>query len=168
MKKTAYFGSDLSDRWPTDERLEGYFLAPPGQRFFEDGNDSASLSMKGKGGTGHLEQGKGRIDVTLYLWGHPDFGVLLYYTRWDGSEGGNYGSAGDLGRLNEWVETVHEDLRPVGLFIPCEQALKAVKEFIDTDGELPTCIEWVPADDLPSDAFPEPGSVPDDHPNIHR
>jgi hypothetical protein len=57
------------------------------------------------------------------------------------------------------VETIHEDLRPIGLFIPCESAFRAVKEFIETDGELPQCIEWIRDKDLPPDAFPDPGKL---------
>jgi hypothetical protein len=168
MKKSAYFGSDLIDRWPTPTELERHFLAPPGQRFFDSDNDSASLSLKGKDGTGHLEVGKGRIDINLFLCGHPDYGVMLFYTKWDGTQGETCASKGDLRRLGEWVETYHEDLRPVGLFISCERASEAAKEFIETDGNLPKCIEWVPADDLPAYAFPEPGTVSREHPNIHR
>jgi hypothetical protein len=168
MKKTAYFGSDLSDRWPTPAELEHYFLAPPGERFFDIDNDTAGLHVKGLNGTEHLEVGKGRIDVSLSLCGHPDHGVLLFYTKWDGRQGGAYASKGDLSRLGDWVETYHEDLRPIGLFVSCAWAWKAVKEFIETDGDLPKCIEWIPADDLPAYAFPEPGTVPRDHPNIQR
>jgi hypothetical protein len=168
MRKCAYFRSQLTNRWPTSEELEDYFLTPPGRRFFEDDNDTAGLGAEGLNGTAHLEQGKGRLDVHLSLCGHPDFGVLLFYRKWDGKHGETYASKGDLSRLGEWVETFHEDLRSIGLFVPCERAWKAVKEFIETDGALPKSIEWIPADDLPSYAFPEPGTVPPDHPNIHR
>jgi hypothetical protein len=37
----------------------------------------------------------------------------------------------------------------LGLFIPFEQAFNAVKEFIESDGELPTGIGWVSGKDLP-------------------
>ena len=46
---------------------------------------------------------------------------------------------------------------PVGLYVPYEIGWKAVKEFIDTNGALPTSIEWVADDrDLPPNTFPDP------------
>ena len=39
--------------------------------------------------------------------------------------------------------SLHGDPYSLGLFIPFEAAFKAVKEFIETDGELPTSIEWL-------------------------
>jgi hypothetical protein len=147
--------------------LDRYFFGP-GERFFDGDTDAALLRGKGKNGTGHLEQGKGRVDVDLNLWGHPDFGALLFYSEWDGKHGVAFASKGDLRRLGEWVEGYDEDLRSIGLFISLEQAWRAVTEFIEMDGALPRSIEWIPADDLPPHAFPEPGSVPMDHPKIHR
>jgi len=31
-----------------------------------------------------------------------------------------------------------------------------VKEFMETEGQLPTSIEWVSSDDLPDNTFPDP------------
>lgn len=45
---------------------------------------------------------------------------------------------------------------PVRLFIPFETAWKTVKEFTETEGELPKSIEWVANRDLPPGTFPEP------------
>ena len=45
---------------------------------------------------------------------------------------------------------------PIGLYIPFENAWKAVKEYIVTDGELPKSIEWIANQDLPADTFPDP------------
>jgi len=42
----------------------------------------------------------------------------------------------------------------IGLFVPFEIGRRAVKEFLETDGELPRSIDWVSEDDLPSEAFP--------------
>jgi hypothetical protein len=44
----------------------------------------------------------------------------------------------------------------VGLFIPFVDAWKAVKEFIETDAELPKSIQWVASEDLPPETFPDP------------
>ena len=67
-----------------------------------------------------------------------------------------YAAKGDLSRLGEFVESLHETPLSVGLFIPFPVAWKAVKEFMETDGELPTGIEWVAASDLPPETFPVP------------
>jgi hypothetical protein len=42
------------------------------------------------------------------------------------------------------------------LFIPFRTAWPAVREFIETDGELPTSIEWIASSDLPPETFPDP------------
>lgn len=155
MKKEAYFASCVSKDWPSLAELEPYFLGPPGQRwFFETGNDGGSFKALGVDGTSHLEENKGRVDLVLFMDGHPDFGVLLLYQKWGGGKVKSCASKGDLSRLREWVRTLHYDLRPVGLYIPFEEAWKAVKEFIETDGQLPKSIKWVDTIDLPEGTFP--------------
>ena len=52
--------------------------------------------------------------------------------------------------------SLHDDPYSLALFIPFEAAWKAVKEFIERDGELPKSIGWIASGDLPPDAFPEP------------
>jgi len=61
-----------------------------------------------------------------------------------------------LTRLREWVRSTHDTPLPAGLFVPFETAWKAVKEFIETDGELPKSIEWIANRDLPPNTFPDP------------
>ena len=51
------------------------------------------------------------------------------------------------------------DLRPTGLFIPFPAASKALKEFMETDGQLPKSIEWVSNHDLPANTFPDPNAA---------
>jgi hypothetical protein len=111
---------------------------------------------KGVDGTEHLAQGKGRIDIELMMWANPDLGVLLIYTKWGGGHEQAFSSKGDLGRLREWVRGLHGTPLPVGLFIPFEVAWEAVKEFIETDGEIPRSIEWIANRDLPPNTFPDP------------
>jgi hypothetical protein len=57
-------------------------------------------------------------------------------------------------RLKEWVRNLHNDPLPVGLFIPFKSTWLALKEFIETDGELPKSIEWVANKDLPAGLSP--------------
>jgi hypothetical protein len=157
MEKLAYFASELSHEWPDPKELERYFLAPRGHRwFFETENDSAVFTAEGVDNTEHLEANKGRVDVHLRMWGHPELGVLLIYSKWGGGLRLTYSSKGDLRRLREWVRSTHDTPLPVGLFIPYEQAWKAVKEFIETDGQLPRSIEWIANRDLPPNTFPDP------------
>jgi hypothetical protein len=157
MRKTTHF--DLFDPkgWPNPDELERYFLAPPGERWtFETGNDNWGLTLEGVDGTEHLLQNKGRIDIHLIMDGNPVHGVLLTYQKWGGGLKLTYYSKGDPRRLRELVFSQQGSPRPVGLFIPYEKAWSAVKEFMETDGALPTSIEWVASRDLPPDTFPDP------------
>jgi hypothetical protein len=67
-----------------------------------------------------------------------------------------FSSKGDLSRLHELVHATHGTPLPAGLFVPIEAAWKAVKEFIETDGELPKSIAWIANRDLPPNTFPDP------------
>ena len=160
MQKSIYFDKFDADAWPELWELEPYFLAPKGKEwFYTGGNDSAGFDVYGVDGTGHLQKGKGRIDVRLSLWGNPEHGVLLIYHKYGGGVGELYSSKGDMSRIREWVRTLHGDARPIGLYIPFAEAWKAVKEFIETDGKLPTSIAWVKIKDLPDSTFPAPFEV---------
>ena len=44
-------------------------------------------------------------------------------------------------------------------YIPFAKAWPAVKEFMETEGQLPKAIEWVRAEDLPPKTFPDPWEV---------
>jgi hypothetical protein len=156
MRKYTYFASRKGDGWPQPKEIEHYFLAPPGKRWFFERNDSAGFSAYGADGTEHLPPNKGRIDIDLEMWANPELGVLLIWSKWGGGLKLNYTSKGDLSRLREWVRSYHNTPLPVGLFIPFEMAWKAVKEFIETDGELPKSIEWIANNDLPPNTFPDP------------
>jgi hypothetical protein len=157
MRKTSYFASLMREGWPNSGELEHYFLAPPGKRwFFETRNDGGIFTAEGVDGTENLQANRGRIDIDLQMWGNDDLGVLLVYAKRGGGHKDIYSSKGDLTRLREWVRSLHEELLPVGLFIPFPQAWKAVKEFIESDGHLPKSIEWIANRDLPPNTFPRP------------
>jgi Immunity protein Imm1 len=155
MKKRAYFDSHDGPGWPDQSWLAKYFLTRSGRRqFFALGNDSWGLTAEGVDGTEHLPR-PGRIDIDLTILGSADLGILLFYHRMSVLDGVSYYSRGDLRRLHEWVTTKDGDLMPIGLFIPFETAWNAIKEFMETDGALPKCIDWIPARDLPVDVFPD-------------
>ncbi|WP_045368151.1 Imm1 family immunity protein [Methyloceanibacter caenitepidi] len=158
MLKRTDFGEYEHKGWPAPKTLSRFFLAPPGQEWFNYwGNDTAALSIEGLYGTENEDHLAGkRVDLDLYLYGMPGLGVLLIYHKHGGGYQEEYTSVGDLSRLNEWVENLHRTKLPIGLFIPFPRAYDAVKEFIETDGELPKCIEWVANKDLPYGTFPDP------------
>jgi hypothetical protein len=157
MKKRAYFASRQIVGWPKPGDIERYFLAPPGQRwFFETGNDSAGFDAQGVDGTESLDANNGRIDVTFDIWGNPDLGALMIWSKRGGGHKEAYASKGDLSRLRDLVHGMHGTPLPVGLFIPFEIAWSAVKEFLLTDGSLPKSIAWIANSDLPPNTFPDP------------
>jgi hypothetical protein len=156
MNKRAYFDNEWFRGWPEASWLEPYFLSKSPRWFAETGNDSAGFAAEGVEGTDHLLPNKGRIDIQLDLWGNPDLGVLLIWSKWGGGYKETFTSKSDMTRLRELVRSTHDTPLPVGLFIPFEQAWKAVKEFIETDGALPKSIEWVANRDLPKNTFPDP------------
>lgn len=156
MIKTAYFASRDIKGWPHPKEIERYFLAPPGQRWYEIGNDTAGFDADGIDGTEHLEPKRARSNVSLALSAHRTQGVLVQWRKWDGKRSHTYCSKGDLSRLPEVVRNRYGSPLPVGLLVPCEVAWKAVKEFLETDGQLPKSIEWVASRDLPPDTFPDP------------
>lgn len=156
MIKTTYFMDHPGYGWPGKNWLAPYFLTSAGRhRAFDAESDSWSLTAECVDGTERLPREK-QIDIDLYITGKPDLGVMLFYDRLSTKDGASYYSKGNLSMLRQWIVTKHRSRLPVGLFIPFEQALKAVVEFIETDGALPKCIEWVPSYDLPEGTFPEP------------
>lgn len=156
MIKTTYFLDHSGFGWPDKKWLGPYFLTAAGrQTAFGKDNDCWGLTAECVDGTERLPR-ESQIDIDLTILGNPDLGVFLFYDRLSPTDGEAFYSKGNMKMLRRWVRTRHGDQRPIGLFIPFEQALKAVGEFIETDGALPQCIEWVASIDLPEGTFPEP------------
>jgi immunity protein Imm1 of predicted polymorphic toxin system len=157
MRKQTYFDMLDYEGWPDPRDLKPYFFAPPGQEWFHTGgNDTAGLSAEGLHGTEHGIPWKTRTDLRLDMYGVPKLGVLLIYHKYGGGYNEQFTSKGDMRRLREWVRNLHNDPLPVGLFVRFSDAYAAVKEFIETDGQLPKRIEWIANKDLPPGTFPDP------------
>ena len=158
MLKRTDFGEYEHKGWPAPKTLSRFFLAPPGQEWFNYwGNDTAALSIEGLYGTENEDHLAGkRVDLDLYLYGMPGLGVLLIYHKHGGGYQDEYTSVGDMSRLKEWVENLHRTKLPVGLFIPFARAYDAVKEFIETDGELPNVSSGSPIRICPMAPFLTP------------
>lgn len=160
MTKIIYFDQFDGKGWPQPSSLKSYFFAPKGHEWFnKSGNDTAVLTLEGIEGTEYLTGWKDRVDIVLSMWGSSDHGMLLIYEKYGGGYNEAYSSKGDMSRIGEWVRTLHGDLRPIGLYIPFSEAWKAVKEFMETDGQLPRSIAWVKNEDLPDMTFPDPHDV---------
>lgn len=163
MKKWGTFGPIVTeDGWPPVGDLEPFFLAAPGKEWsYDGGSDSWALNADGMYETGHLPRIE-QVNVHLIMIGHPVHGVYLQYDKWDGrtKTTSNFNVTGDQNRLREYVWSMHGTPFSVGLFVPFATAWKAVKEFIETDGELPRSLQWIASDKLPSYAFPDPGKTP--------
>jgi hypothetical protein len=158
VKKNISFDRFIGDQWPPVDQLQPFFLAPKGQEWsYLGGNDSWGMSVKGLYGTAGLPE-IDQVKVILFMFGNPDLGACLLYDKWDGRirHPYSYAPKGDRSRLGEFVKTLHGTPLSVGLFIPFPVAWKAVKEFMETDGELPTSIEWIATRDLPRGTFPVP------------
>ncbi len=159
MRKTAYFDGHWGEGWPDLNNIESCLIDPKRRgQFFASGRDGGSFGVEGLYGTEALTPKTGRVDAHIYMFANPDHGVMLQYSKWDGriQKKDTYNSKGDLSRLRESVRSFHGTPLSVGLFIPFAAAWNAVKEFIETDGELPKSIEWVASRDLPPSTFPDP------------
>jgi hypothetical protein len=152
MKRDIYFGAFQHGRWPDPRELERYFIETEGGGWPTDGgNDDWGFTIDGLYGTAHLPNERDRVVVDLSMIGFPGLGVRLIYAKWDGrtQRRDDYASKGDLRRLNETVYAAQDTPVCVGTVIPFAEAYRAVKEFMETDGELPKCIEWISVDELP-------------------
>jgi hypothetical protein len=159
MRKQTFFGDLSGPGWPAPRELWRYFADPNGEAWPRSGgNDECMLSAEGLYGTESLPRESDRVDVYLVMTGYPPLGVTLQYARWDGrtKERIDFKSEGDPSRLKEIVCTMQSTPHSAGTFVPFADAYEAVKEFIETEGELPTSIRWTTDVDIPVEAFFHP------------
>ena len=158
MRKDCFFPDFDGSSWPSPNDLRGdFFKSRGGNLISRGGNDGWGLEVQGLFGTEFLPK-RQSVNVNLRLTANPDYGVTLQYDKWDGriQRKDSYNSKGDLSRLKKFVRSLHGDPLSIGLFIPFASAWDAVNEFMQTDGALPTSIEWIASRDLPPETFPEP------------
>ena len=149
MRKSCSFHDFDASSWPSPDDLKKYFSAG-GRLWPSHGNDSWALRGERLYGTMILPRSDA-VTVELRMTGSPYHGVTLDFARWHGRIRRLHRcfSEGDLGRLWQFMVSLQGDPYSLGLFIPFEQAFEAVKEFIESDGELPTSIRWISGDDFP-------------------
>jgi hypothetical protein len=149
MRKSCSFHDFYGLDQPSPDELEKYFSAG-GRLWASHGNDSWTLRADGLYGTAVLPPSDA-VNVDLRLMGSPDHGVTLDFARWHGRirRLDRYCSVGDLSRLRQFMYSLQGNPCSLGLFIPFDEAFRAVKEFIESDGELPTSIEWISGKDFP-------------------
>lgn len=157
MRKQMDFGIYCGNGWPSVESVRPYFFEYRGDIWLHDSDtDEAMLVIEGADGTEKLHYLEGRVDIRLQMWASPKLGVLLIYSKLGAPGGFAFTSKGDYSKLGFYTQTLRGDIRPAWLYIPFEDAWKAVKEFIETDGALPKSIEWISNKDLTPDTFPDP------------
>lgn len=159
MKRESFFDDHWGEGWPDLANIEYCLVDQNGrEQFFAKGRDGGCFVAEGLYGTENMPPLTGQVKATLYMHMHPHRGVKLQYSKWDGriKEKKTYHSKGDLGRLKEFVRSFHGTPLSVGLFISFKDGCRAVKEFIETEGELPQSIAWVDDEDLPPEVFPLP------------
>jgi Immunity protein Imm1 len=159
VKKEAAFDNHWGKGWP-EIRIVEQNLSDPEKlaQLFAQGRDGGCFSIEWTYDKNNSAPQSELVGATLYMHMNPDHGIKLQYSKWDGRTGEKktYHSKGDLTRLKEFVRSFHRTPLSIGLFVPFEVGRKAVKEFLESDGELPRSIDWMSDDDLPSDVFPLP------------
>jgi hypothetical protein len=160
MRKSCCFHDFCGPGWPSADELKKYFAAG-GKLWASHGNDNWALRAEGLYGTAVLPRSDA-VDVDLRMMGSPDHGVTLEFARWHGRirRLDRYCSVGNLRRLRRFMHSLQGYPYSLGLFIPFEEAFKAVKEFIESDGELPTGVGWISGKDVLPDRFPNPAWPP--------
>jgi hypothetical protein len=99
-------------------------------------------------GDGFIDYRDNGHEVTLMIEPNPDYGIYLRFV--DDEEGIELLSLSDKNNLSEVVE-VNDDLyASLGLFVPIEEAWKAISDFVTT-GRASDRIEWISVEDMPED-----------------
>jgi hypothetical protein len=159
VRKEAAFDDHWGTGWPEISVVEQGLSDPEKlAHLFAKGRDGGCFSIEWIYDKANSAPQSELVGATLYMHLNPDHGIKLQYSKWDGRVGEKktYHSKGDFTRLKQFVRSFHRTPLSIGLFVPFEKGRKAVKEFLESDGELPRSIDWIADDDLPSEIFPLP------------
>ncbi|HET7805327.1 MAG TPA: Imm1 family immunity protein [Pseudolabrys sp.] len=159
VKKEASFDDHWGNGWP-DITIVDQCLTDPEKlaQLFAKGRDGGCFSIEWIYDEDNSVPQFGVVGAILYMHMNPDHGIKLQYSGWDRciGERKTYHSKGDLTKLKQFVRSFHRTPLSIGLFVPFETGRRAVKEFLETDGELPRSVDWILDDDLTPDVFPLP------------
>jgi Immunity protein Imm1 len=154
------FGKFHGNQLPPLNELEQYFTLKRGYLWLDlPGVDTAGIEYLDVTGSGEESIEASRVDLALTLWGHPAYGVYLQYDRRAKNDRMTRCSVGS-GESGQWIRSRQGDLIPLGLCISFDNAWRAVKEFVETGGALPESVDWLAANKLAPNAFPDPNYVP--------
>jgi Immunity protein Imm1 len=152
------FDDQASDTsWPQIQSLNEYFkpwLGTTPWKFKTQNLDDAWFWICQKDAE-HFE-----VRTELRLIGLPGYGVYISYWQ-SGAKSGdvNLYAKGDIARAKDCAANRRGDVFSLALLVPFSAAYSALAEFLETDGALPGCIEWMEPSEV-SYAFP-PGYTPD-------
>lgn len=155
MRVHSTFGKMSIRDFPSIKDIERFFVSYKEDEWSVGGASGADIVIYGAHGTEDGTPFKDRVDIWITIYDHPEYGMCTQYTKGGGGYRDNYFSLGDVGRLSKVMHTRHGDPLPVGLFVSPTTAWIAVKHFIETRGDRSPDIDWISADDVPREAFPE-------------
>jgi len=145
-------GVNRGHDWPISSVLDGYFCNYDWNKWTEHGSDEGLFEVS-------IEKRQKKRKISLVFVAPPNQRGL--YVRLSVVQTGelrsDYYCFWDKALLGNNFEEVHNNY-PLSnaLVIPHALALQTVREFIASDGGIPTCLEWTKFDQLPAEAFPVP------------
>ena len=109
----------------------------------------------GDGGIEYYIDGKERYYLTIGLSTNTENEFMLEYK--DNEADGYWCSVGNFNTLDEWQEFGNDFYARRGTFLTPEETWLAVEDFLKT-GQMSNKINWINADDLPEEKYPNPAS----------
>jgi len=158
-KRLFEIGSDRGAGWPSPEMIKHYFCDFEHLKWLKGGSEEAVFRAHGVRGTSRLPVGKGRINNSLVFTLPPHHqGLYVCRSEWGGTKAReDYYCLWDDTKLgNNFLDSHNDYPMSNALVIPHKVAFQVLKEYIESDGGAPKCIDWVEAEDLPPSALPVP------------
>jgi hypothetical protein len=105
MKISTRIGETLQHGFSPLDELEHYFLNYNEDEWSYGGQSDGRFVIYGVEGTENADPFHDRVDLTLCIFDHPEFGMYLYHSRSGGGRPVNFFSMGDMSRLTEMTES---------------------------------------------------------------